>query len=370
MGLQTEEIYGADHSVLLAEIQRLANLGCWEWDVRSNKVTWSRELYSIYGIEKDKFKASFEGYLEKLHPDDKSRVMSIINNALKNKHEVNFYERIVRPDGGVRYLKSWGSVDTDESGEVTKMFGVCLDVTESKLQEITLQAREEELEMRIRDRTRELEKQYKIIQNQKVAIEKMFRETHHRVKNNMQIISSLLRLQSNLTDDPDVLAMFDDCQSRIQTMGLIHEKMYKTSLPETVDSNAHLTELVIDIILSSKLTNSIERELEIESMPLHAGMLVPLGMIINEVIVNSIKHAFKDGDNATIYFEFKSGNDGKYHMTIGDNGETENTDYLREGSLGMELIQTFVEQLDGKVERFFDGGTVYKFEFKKPVGQT
>ena len=362
MDFQAEQQHKG-HTLLLSEIQRLANLGFWEWDVSHNTVTWSSELYAIYGIEPDQFEASFEGYLKMLHPDDRDRVFQIIQGALENKSEVNFFERICRPDGTIRYLKSWGAVNLDMEGNVAKMFGVCLDVTESKLQELSLQAREEELEQRILDRTRELEDQKNVIQEQKESIEKMLKETHHRVKNNMQIISSLLRLQSSFSEDPKVLEMFEDCQSRIHTMGLIHEKMYQKSIPDKVDSRPYLTNLVQEILNSYARNHKLTADINVDSMELGSAMLVPLGMIINEIIVNSTKHAFTEDAPGTILFELKRSGENSFEMVIGDDGKGVDHTTLKQGSLGMDLIQTFVDQLDGKMFMAEGKGTVYRFVF-------
>ncbi|NRA10893.1 MAG: PAS domain S-box protein, partial [Crocinitomicaceae bacterium] len=125
-----------ENAILLNESQRLANLGHWYWDINKNLVKWSPELYRIYGLEEDDFKASFEGYLELVHPEDKESVMSTIQDALKNtENQMHFEERIIRPNNEVRYLESWGRVIRKKNGTPIKMFGACLDITEKKLTE-------------------------------------------------------------------------------------------------------------------------------------------------------------------------------------------------------------------------------------------
>lgn len=131
-----------ESSVLMRQAQKLANLGNWFWDMRTNSITWSDELYSIYGIERSAFKATFESYLALIHPEDRKRVEDLIINALKSKESVEFEERIVRPSGEVRILKSWGAVRTNEYGMPIKMYGACLDITESKKVLETLQNNE------------------------------------------------------------------------------------------------------------------------------------------------------------------------------------------------------------------------------------
>jgi len=123
-------------SSLMAQGQDLAHFGTWQWDIHYNLVSWSEPLYGIYGLEKQSFKASFEGYLELIHPDDRGRVYRLILNVLKTKEDAEFEERVIRPSGEVRYLKSWARLKTDERGEPVKMVGACMDITESrKIQE-------------------------------------------------------------------------------------------------------------------------------------------------------------------------------------------------------------------------------------------
>jgi PAS domain S-box-containing protein len=124
-----------ESSILHQQIQRMSHLGNWTWDVSNNQVTWSDELYNIYGLDKDSFKATFEGYLELLHPDDRAVTQQTIINALHSQQDVMFEERIVRPNGEMRYLQSWAAVTVDSKGKPVKMFGACLDITRRKKSE-------------------------------------------------------------------------------------------------------------------------------------------------------------------------------------------------------------------------------------------
>lgn len=119
-------------TLLMTQGQELAHFGNWLWNIPEDEVTWSDSLYTIYGQNKHSFKATFEGYLEVLHPDDYEMVKSIIQNVLITGEDCEFEERIIRPSGEVRYLKSWGKLKYDEKGQPLKMIGACLDITESK----------------------------------------------------------------------------------------------------------------------------------------------------------------------------------------------------------------------------------------------
>ena len=117
---------------MMTQAQRLAHTGSWEWDVASNRVVWSAELYRIYGVTPEQHGATFEAYLGLLHPLDRARVQGIIGQALKDQQPFEFEERIVRPDGTVRTLLSRGTVDTDAAGCTVRMLGACQDITERK----------------------------------------------------------------------------------------------------------------------------------------------------------------------------------------------------------------------------------------------
>lgn len=134
-----------ENSSLNQQIQKMSHLGNWTWDVQLNQVVWSDELCNIYGLDKNSFKATFEGYLELLHPEDRAATQQTIIQALHMQEDVTFEERIVRPTGEIRYLQSWASVTVDAKGMPVKMFGACLDITERKKSESERLALIEEL---------------------------------------------------------------------------------------------------------------------------------------------------------------------------------------------------------------------------------
>jgi PAS domain S-box-containing protein len=122
----------------LSMAQRMARLGFWTWLVADNRVEWSEGLYAIYGLDRAAFGASFEGYLERVHPEDRARVQAAIGHALETQSPFAFEERIVRPDGDTRWLRSWGTVVADAQGRPERMVGTCLDITDLKMGELDL----------------------------------------------------------------------------------------------------------------------------------------------------------------------------------------------------------------------------------------
>jgi PAS domain S-box-containing protein len=121
-----------EQQVHLVEAQRLANFGSWSWDIASGRVDWSQQIYEIYGIRPSEFRATFEDYLERVHPDDRERVRAVISATLQSGGAFRIEERIVRPNGEVRILQSIGEVVHGDHGEAAQMLGVCQDITDQK----------------------------------------------------------------------------------------------------------------------------------------------------------------------------------------------------------------------------------------------
>jgi PAS domain S-box-containing protein len=130
-----------DRGAQLAEAQRIAHFGSWEWDMRTSTVTWSDELYRIYGVAPHEYTPSYQGYLARVHPDDRERVAATISRAAEDQRPFSFTERVMRPDGSERVLESGGGVVVDEQGRPQKMIGACHDVTERAHDQAELERR-------------------------------------------------------------------------------------------------------------------------------------------------------------------------------------------------------------------------------------
>lgn len=127
----------------LIEAQQLARLGSWDWDIRENRVTWSEELYRLFGLDPQEFGASYEAFLDRVHPEDREQVDHVIREALSSNQSLDYYHRAVRPDGDIRILHCRGSVIRGADGAPLRMFGTAQDVTELKRAEEALRESEE-----------------------------------------------------------------------------------------------------------------------------------------------------------------------------------------------------------------------------------
>ncbi|MES2425359.1 MAG: PAS domain-containing protein [Bacteroidota bacterium] len=132
-------------NLLMLQNQELAHFGNWRWDIQLDIVNWSPVLYTIYGLDPKEFKATFAGYQERLHPEDRDRVYQIIENILTSKETAEFEERIIRPDGEVRYLRSWAKLKCDQNNVPVEMIGACLDITEKVSQTKAIERRNRQL---------------------------------------------------------------------------------------------------------------------------------------------------------------------------------------------------------------------------------
>ncbi|MDG1332666.1 MAG: sensor histidine kinase [Crocinitomicaceae bacterium] len=178
----------------------------------------------------------------------------------------------------------------------------------------------------------------------------LLKEIHHRVKNNLQIISSLLRLQSHEIDDVIAKGKFIDSVNRIKSISNLHETIYKSENIVAVEMNDYLKNLALSIIESYSLRIPVELDIRSESIDVDNDHIVPISLILNEMISNSVKHGFVDSKRGKISIFISSLNDSnKYRLNYSDSGSW--TDAENNNSFGTELIQSLVDQLNGTIER-------------------
>ncbi|MBN1939608.1 MAG: PAS domain S-box protein, partial [Candidatus Aminicenantes bacterium] len=150
--------------------------------------------------------------------------------------------------------------------------------------------------------------------------EVLLREIHHRVKNNMQVISSLLRLQSGKFADPDVREAFQESQERIKSMALVHEKLYGTKDLSTIDFSDYVKTLTSTVFGSHNVGDRVALHLDLEQTFLDINAAVPCGLILNELVLNSLKHAFPPGRKGRVGIELRESEDGMIRLTVRDDG--------------------------------------------------
>ncbi len=142
---------------LLVDTHGVAHLGTWEWEVEQTEATWSAELYRIYGLTPEQYTPTYEGYLQKVHEEDRQRVIDATNRVLHEHIPYSHDERIFRPDGTMRYLHTWAYPVLDDNGKLVRLVGVCQDITDRKLAEEEVKRVNADLERRVAERTKTIE---------------------------------------------------------------------------------------------------------------------------------------------------------------------------------------------------------------------
>lgn len=200
----------------------------------------------------------------------------------------------------------------------------------------------------ITQRLRMVREKNKIIEKQNEERKLLLQEVHHRVKNNFQIVSSLLRLQSYTVNDEAVSTIFNEAVTRINAMAIVHDIIYRQEEFSNISTENYLNKLV-EGLERTVVDKNIHFHISADENLLNIETLIHLGIVINELVINSIKYAFpKKFDKPAISIEL-SGAENKYCLTYKDNGVGMNPE-LRKDSFGMELIETIIEQLEGKIE--------------------
>jgi two-component sensor histidine kinase len=247
-------------------------------------------------------------------------------------------------DGNTVIVEIHGYPIFDKEGKISQVIEYNLDITERKQAEEKINASLKEKEV-------------------------LLREIHHRVKNNMQIISSLLNLQSMLLSNEKDIAMLKDSQNRIRAMSLIHEKLYRSENLADINIKEYINDLAKYILqFFEAVAFNVTLKIEAEDILMGIDTAIPCGLIINELISNSLKHAFPEGRKGEVRITLEKTGDDEIIMTVSNDGIgfPEDIDFRKTKSLGLQLVTTLAEnQLQGKIELDRSKGTAFKITFKE-----
>ena len=196
--------------------------------------------------------------------------------------------------------------------------------------------------------------------------EVLLSEVHHRVKNNLQVISSLLNLQSRTVDDPGVQEMFRESRDRVRTMALTHEQLYRSEDLAQVDLGRYVRDLASSLFRSYGVDpGAAALHVEVDELALPLDTAIPCGLIINELVSNSLKHAFVGGGRGEIRISLRGDGCGRAILVVVDDGIglPADIDHRETESLGLQLVSSLVDQLRGTIEVERDGGTTFRIAF-------
>ncbi len=303
---------------------------------------WREMLYLddqgfIPGTEK-----SSAGWLSKyIHPDDRDRVTAVIKEAIRSKRVFEFEHRVIRADGSHGWVFSRAVPLLDDRGEIIEWFGAASDITGRK------QAEED-------------------IKNSLHEKEILLKEIHHRVKNNLMVVSSILNLQSETIRDRKARDLIEDCRKRVQAMSLVHNRLYRSSDLAHINFREYTGDLLADIARSyGDRAGNIALVTDVGDITFDIDTAMPLGLIMNELVSNAMKHGFSGERKGTITVSLHE-NREHFLFAVKDDGIgfPRDMDFTGTESLGMQLVVTLVSQLEGSIELVRDNGTEFRITFR------
>jgi len=270
-------------------------------------------------------------------PEDRKDLLK----AIHERGEVVDYEvRLKTKNNSLIYVSTNAHILFDSNNQLIGIEGSLRDITERTKMEEEIKKSLEEKEM-------------------------LLKEIHHRVKNNLMVISSLLNLQSRYIKDKEALSIFKESQSRAKSMALIHEKLYSSTDLKRIDFGDYIRTLSSDLFQTYVADPSrIKMNINVENIMLDINTAIPLGLIVNELVSNSMKHAFPNGRNGELNIDFHTKDDNLVLMVSDDGvGFPEDLDYKNTDSLGLQLVNSLTGQIDGNIELDRSKGTAFKITF-------
>jgi two-component sensor histidine kinase/GAF domain-containing protein/HAMP domain-containing protein len=349
-----------------------AKMGTWEWDMTSNTQFWSPENFELMGFRTDEQgrvldqdgnelspTPTNELFFKHVHPDDLLPILQAEQQALKQRSSFESECRILRQDGSTRWRYTRGAYVYNSDEEPIKLVGISMDITERKQVEMQLRASLKEKEV-------------------------LLREIHHRVKNNLQVVSAMLSLQAGAVHDAVTLAVLQDSENRLQAMALIHETLYQSRDLGKLNFSDYIQRLADNILtLNGIQGDRIQLIYHLEPVSLNLETAIPCGLLLNELLTNAIKHAFPNQRRGEICITLQqvptlfhpdtpsdrslSSPPPRYILEIADNGVgipiDLNLEHLK--SVGLKITYDLATQLRGTLNLNRNHGTHFQLIFSE-----
>lgn len=309
----------------LMEAERLAKMGSWELDLANDVLHWSDEIYRIFETTPQSFGATYEAFLSFVHPEDRELVHDAYKLSLEEKKPYGpITHRLIMRDGNVKFVEERGFTEYDESDQPVRSLGIVQDITERVLGE---QTRAELKEKEI-----------------------LLKEIYHRVKNNLQLVSSLISIQESQITNEEIKTLFQTCRNRIATISIIHEQLYRSSNLANIKIREHMLSLIRNIENSYGNGKDVSFRIDVVDASLPMNDAVSYGLILNEILTNCFQHAFGEkGGTITVKVEQNANN---WRLQVKDDGKgVEDISIITQsGNFGIDIINSLVEQLDGELQ--------------------
>jgi PAS domain S-box-containing protein len=281
-----------------------------------------------------------DGWKKNIHPDDLENYINKLKIASEERKEYSLELRLLKNNGEYYWFLDLGKPLFDNSGIYVGYISTYTDISERK------------------DREKELN-------NSLSEKEVLLREIHHRVKNNMAVVAGMLDLHMDYVNNPDDREVFLACQSRVLSMALIHEKLYRSDTLSKINFKNYIEDLVKKVSSSyMERLDTTSVKIEADNTELELEKAMPCGLILNELITNAFKHAFNNKNNGEIKISFFTKSE-KCTLIVSDNGigVTSEEQLKTSGTLGYTLITALVRQLNGAMEINHEKGLIVIFTF-------
>lgn len=281
-----------------------------------------------------------QNFTQFVHPDDINELNSSMQRTLAWDLEPSEF-RIFSKDGDILFVRT-SSRPYIENDEIMGLRGVMVDITQRK-------CAEEEIKKSLKEK------------------EVLLREIHHRVKNNLQIISSLLHLQELTEDEEEVIDVLKESEGRVKSMAMVHEKVYESPSFTHLNLKNYIEKLVSGILYTYGTSKEvIKTNLDIEDININIDTAIPLGLVINELVTNSVKYAFPKSKKGTITIKIKSLPDHMEVLVADDGvGLPEEIDPENTETIGLQLVNILVKQIEGGITLDRAHGTEFRITFKE-----
>ncbi len=312
----------------------------YDYDIPTGRIQWSGAFVSVIGYGASEFQRfTIREWEELIHPGDRPRAMNELDRAIRDCSRYQIEYRFRHKDGSYVDVFDSGLFLMDDSGKAVRMLGTMTNITERKRAEAQIAASLKEKEV-------------------------LLKEIHHRVKNNLQVISSLLNLQAVGVKDERILELLRESQNRIRSMALIHERLYKSENLARIDFGEYLRSLVGFLARSYSIPD-VEVKIHVKSISLSVNTAIPCGLIVNELVSNALKYAFPGGIAGQVDVSLTLMNDTSGVLSVADNGVgfPQEIDFRSTKTLGLQLINTLTMQINGSIELIRDQGTTFSITF-------
>ncbi|MFP4009077.1 MAG: sensor histidine kinase, partial [Spirulinaceae cyanobacterium] len=320
--------------------------GLWDWNVQTGECYLSPRWLAMLGYEPRELPHNPDAWRSLLHPDDQDLALAAVERHLKGETEYYSLEhRLKHKSGDWIWILGRGQVVTRTlDGQPLRMVGTNTNIHDRKTAEAQLRKSLDDKEL-------------------------LLKEVHHRVKNNLQVISGMFYLQAQYIDDPDVLSILTDSQNRIESMALIHEKLYQSKNFAKVDLSTYIEDLSNHLFASYNLNPhniSLRQNVKNANLPLDAA--IPCGLLVNELVSNALKHAFPDRRTGEIFIQLLKNDRDELKLIVRDNGIglPQKLNVENNNSLGLRLVRSLTRQLKGKLEIYNAEGAVFSLTFPNP----